>query len=390
MSDVEIRGPGDEVGWPSVEDAVPTDSGGPDARRGFDFQDEVAVGILIEMMEDPSILRIQCETHDDTVILRDLGNELLNACYVQVKGSQRAKHLSFADLCQREGGAPGSSLFEYSLGKDRHAEAGTFRIFTVRPLTDDLELLTYELSSAHRLPGDQAYEKLVKSLDDRFEGLLSPKGNGAGYWVSNCSWSAGLDEGGMCLKNTVNLLKLSKQLGFSIVIDHAELLLCELRRMVKEASAFKWVPDKAKKIFHREKVLTWLVQKLDEIRHGSSAPAGGKLRGKMNAVVLPEDVIGLALELRRHYSEVSRTQKYQSDEGQAELRRRVEAEIITLRAKHTAGLLECTPSQFHALCLAKMDEINQSRPGNLTDQSAYLKGCMYDIADRCLLKFEGA
>ena len=42
---------------------------------------------------------------------------------------------------------------------------------------------------------------------------------------------------------------------------------------------------------------------------------------------------------------------------------------------------------FHALCLDRMDAVNAERGPAAEDYSSFLKGCMYDIADRCLLKF---
>ena len=43
--------------WPSVDDAKPIEEGGPDARKGFNYQDEIAVSFLLDMMEDQSIVK---------------------------------------------------------------------------------------------------------------------------------------------------------------------------------------------------------------------------------------------------------------------------------------------------------------------------------------------
>jgi hypothetical protein len=50
------------VSWPSIDDAKPGEEGGPVARSGFNYQDEIAVGFLIEMLENQSLLKVHCET----------------------------------------------------------------------------------------------------------------------------------------------------------------------------------------------------------------------------------------------------------------------------------------------------------------------------------------
>jgi hypothetical protein len=58
---------------PSVDDIKPDEEGGPIARAGFNYQDEIAVGFLIDLLENPSLLKVHCETHDDLVLVHDGG-----------------------------------------------------------------------------------------------------------------------------------------------------------------------------------------------------------------------------------------------------------------------------------------------------------------------------
>ena len=44
--------------WPSVDDAKPMEEGGPIARKGFNYQDEIAVSFLLDMMTDQSIINL--------------------------------------------------------------------------------------------------------------------------------------------------------------------------------------------------------------------------------------------------------------------------------------------------------------------------------------------
>jgi hypothetical protein len=124
-----------EAVWPSVDDdAAPEEQGGPTARAGFNYQDEIAAGFLIEMLETPALVRVHCETHDDILLVWSVVHaEIAVAEFVQVKSGEPDKLWSVADLCRREKGAAGSSLFEQSLGRDKHRETSRFRVVTVRP-----------------------------------------------------------------------------------------------------------------------------------------------------------------------------------------------------------------------------------------------------------------
>jgi Cap4 dsDNA endonuclease len=100
-----------QTAWPSIDDAKPNEEGGPIARAGFNYQDEIAVGFLIEMLETPTLLKVHCETHDDVVLVRQSSvSDKREAEYVQVKASAQDKLWSLADLCQRQLAKPGTSI----------------------------------------------------------------------------------------------------------------------------------------------------------------------------------------------------------------------------------------------------------------------------------------
>ena len=125
----------------SVEDFAPTEEGGPIARTGFNYQDEIAVGFLLDMLEDPSILKVHCETHDDIIRVSRSSSAQVVAEYVQVKGSEEDRYWSVADLCVKVKGKAGSSIYETSLERDKHSEQSLFRIVTLRPANQDLRIL---------------------------------------------------------------------------------------------------------------------------------------------------------------------------------------------------------------------------------------------------------
>jgi hypothetical protein len=48
--------------------------------------------------------------------------------------------------------------------------------------------------------------------------------------------------------------------------------------------------------------------------------------------------------------------------------------------------LDIDGAKFHSLCLDRLDTLSAEEDAD-NDKSAFMKGCMYDIADRCLLEF---
>lgn len=113
-----------------------------------------------------------------------------------------------------------------------------------------------------------------------------------------------------------------------------------------------------------------------------------KARRENERGTAPEPIIGLAKELRRDYAAVSRTSKYSSSGDDETLRSKVKSTVQSLQSSLHSGELNLNGTQFHSLCLTRMEQINESRPEGAPDRAAFLKGCMYDIADRCLLRFE--
>ncbi|MBE0581888.1 dsDNA nuclease domain-containing protein [Devosia sp.] len=376
------------VEWPSVDLAKPAEEGGPNARAGFNYQDEIAVGFFLEMLELPSLLKIHCETHDDIVLVRQ--GDTPAGCiaeFVQVKASEQDKLWSVADLCQRKKSKAGTSIFEGSLGRDKHNEIARFRLVTLRPVVTALEPLTLPLTAAARDVTSEEMVALNSELTSRFPDFTSPKGNVSLYWLRNCLWDQRHSEKSVQDDNLVRLVRHALKTGANILFEQAEILLQDLRLWAKTAGDAKWDKDPAKKIITRDQLLSWWESRIQDLIDGLSMAAGGKLADKMDDAQLPDELVGLALDLRRSYAAESRAPRY-LDPGDVErLQRRVQSEVMSLRARYVAGQIDVEGSAFHALCLDRMDEVNSERSAGEEDRSAFLKGCMYDIADRCLLRF---
>ncbi|NKM65660.1 DUF4297 domain-containing protein [Rhizobium leguminosarum bv. viciae] len=386
MTEAISTGVAEEV-WLSIDTAQPVEEGGPIARAGFNYQDEIAVGFLIDMLTNPALVKVHLETHDDIILVWEVIDGR-TAEYVQVKAGEEDKFWSVSDICQRKKAKAGTSIFEKSLGRDGYLEDSVFRLVTLRPVVADLKPLTFPRLSLGRPKSDSAdIIALAEDIDSRCSGFKSPKGRGAAFWLANCLWDHRDSERAIEKDNLLRLMRLAHQEGTSILFEPAEVLLLELRAKAKAAGSAKWMPDPSKKVITREELRNWWDERVADIVHGASTRSGGKLAVKMAEAGLPDEMTALAAALRRGYASEVRAPRYLDESDVDNLQSRVLSEVASLRARFLAGELDVDPVQFHSLCVSRMDALNAERGEMVADRSAFLKGCLYDITDRCLLRF---
>ena len=210
---------------------------------------------------------------------------------------------------------------------------------------------------------------------------------GTPYWLKHCFWDVRHSERDLASSNFDRLIRMSYAQGKALLPEHIDTLLDELRLWAKKAGGARWEPDRSVKIITRNQLLGWWAQRTTEILDGASATSGGKLRGKMRDATLGEDQVLMAVELRRDYAKTVRTSRYMESTSAQRLQSRVKSELASLRARFVAGQIPPDPVAFHSLCIHRMNVINSERSDDTEDQSAFLIGCMYDIADRCLHQF---
>jgi hypothetical protein len=183
------------------------------------------------------------------------------------------------------------------------------------------------------------------------------------------------------------MLRIAANEKKPLLCEHVDLLLDELRSWAKEVAGARWEPDRSAKIILREKLRGWWDNRTTEIVEGAKSPSGGKLARKMRDAALAEDQIRMAIELRSDYARTVRTSRYMEDETMQRLQSRVKSELASLRARFVAGEIVLDSTGFHSLCVSRMEAINSERPTGIADHGAFLFGCMYDVADRCLHQF---
>ncbi len=337
------------------------------------------------MLANPALVKVHLETHDDIVLVWE-EIDARTAEYIQVKAGEEEKFWSVADICQRKKAKTGTSIFEKSLDRDGYLENSLFRLVTLRPVVSALKPLTFPRSSQGRQSADADIVALAVEIEGRCPGFRSPKGRDAAFWLANCLWDHRDTERAVEKDNLVRLMRLAHQEGTSILFEPAENLLLELRARAKAAGAARWLPDSSRKIITREELRTWWQERLLDISQGATR-SGGKLALKMAEAGLPDEMTALAAALRRGYASEARAPRYLDESDVNNLQGRVLSEVASLRARFVAGELDIDPVQFHSLCLSRMDTLNAERGAMVEDRSAFLKGCLYDITDRCLLRF---
>ncbi|MBU4278196.1 MAG: DUF4297 domain-containing protein [Proteobacteria bacterium] len=374
---------------PSVREVAPDEEGGPLARQGLNYQDEIATGFLITMLEETSIIEVHCETHDDITVIHQIDNTgLQHTEFVQVKAHHENKLWSVADLCKRINRIPGTSILEKSFSHDKFIHQSQFRIVTLFPVNAELRVLTFPKNGPGRETDGADLNALKKNVAKRLPDIKSPRGNTIDYWLETCVWEVRESERAVQANNLIRLIKLSHDAGHVLLYEQAELVLKDIRSMVRKAGAARWVPDRDKKIFRREDFVEWWLKRNQDILDGASAPSGGKLRKKMEHANIPSHLINLAVDLRREYASEVRKPLYMASDQKKLLQRRVEAELMDLGSRYLTGKLEDDPSCFHDRCIQKMKSLNEERPDNTENQLSFLEGCMYDIVDRCFFRFD--
>jgi hypothetical protein len=370
---------------PSVDDLVPSEEGGPIARSGFDYQDEVGVSFLLDMVEDTTIQKVHFETHDDLVIVRAAEPSSI-AEFVQVKAGEINQLWTVAFVCKNENGT-GTSILERSLGRDSCREQSLFRLITLRQVASELKPLTFPRDAPGRQPTEPAVAALLEAFEDKKLACVSKKGNDVKFWVANCLWQERPDQSAIREMNFSRLMRLASRRGYSLFSEQSDQLLEDLRLWVKRAGAARWRSNRDEKIVTRVQICSWLDRRLAELRSGVASPSGGKLAGKMEEAGLSEDQVRMAVDLRLSYAKIVRTSRYMTTKNADKLQFRVKSELASLRARMMAGQLQLDGQGFHLLCLERMDTINSARRSDMDDQSGFIKGCMYDITDRCLHRF---
>lgn len=368
---------------PSIHALTPLEEGGAIARTGFLYQDHVAAGFCIQMLADPSLSEVWCETEDDVTLLWALSTSTLVE-YVQIKSDSPTQLWSIALLCS--GGAV-SSIVAKSLKHDRCSEDCCFRVLTRTDINHQLRPLLLPRDHADRGLGNLAMREIHQKVCEALGNTQSEKGRSASHWVADTIWEVGESERSIINANNLELERYLEKEGEPLFSDQRQELYDHILLRVQRASFPKWTNGGAAKKISSAAFRKWLLEEVNRLKGNSSAKGGENLARKMADANLPAATIENANRLRIGYRLHTLSPKYQQDGGLRSAELEVTAVMQELLSNLDAGNISETGAKFHARCLTALNEIKSAFPA--ADLS-FLQGALYTATDRCRHRFLSA
>lgn len=234
-----------------------TNAGGIAARRGFKYQDQIAVGFLLDMLLDPALMQVECEIDDDIVLVWT--DDLVE--YVQVK-SEEGRVWSTASLFgEADDGA--ASIADKSLARDKRAGSARFRLVTRRGVHVTLEILLLEHDNReHRA---EEIVELAEKLSRKRSRYRSPRGRSFADWVRALYIQRDVDSATLKVRLEMRILQMFEQVGLTPSALHAERIYKALLDLAIDAAEAP-ADQPGAKSFKRADLLDWWNRCIDEVR----------------------------------------------------------------------------------------------------------------------------
>jgi hypothetical protein len=371
----------------SVFDLPPLESGGVEARKGFDFQDHVAAWFCLEMMEDPTLGEVWCETLDDITLVWNLADGICIE-FVQVKSNELDQLWTVANLCEREttDNGAGKCILEKSLAQDRCSERCRFRIVTARPVKTELALLTTPHGVSERDATHEQFTILQKLLVSRVGTVQSENSHGYVFWIENTHWDVRHNTEYVRNDNRVKLARILYSNGVTLAPDQLEELYAKILKKVWDAGLAKSSTASIEKRIKRGDFSAWLISAANDAITPSAGPTAA-LERKMLDAGLAQDAFANAVEQIRRYRAEQLLPKYLALDDQRLAQGEVQAVLQGLRSKLDNGDLPDKGVEFHNQCLVDLESMRLGLPIDPKPARAFVQGCMYSIASRCLHRF---
>jgi len=371
----------------SIHDLPPPDEGGPIARSGFFFQDHVAAKFCLQMLLDPKLKSVRCETHDDVVLIWDAeGEDLVE--FVQVKGEEDDQLWTIAKLCQREKSASnkdgaGTSILERSLARDACSESTCFRLITVRDTHSELKILKLPRDHEGRSESAEPFQAVSKGVEAKIDGFKSAKENDFSYWLTRALWEVA-ETIALADANRLLLEQVLAKESLDLFPENRDRLYEELLMKVMSAARQRWQTGKAEKVISRESLRSWLRDAAQPYPGLTGSRVLGK---KLHDAGLPNEFED-ANALRMHFRQQLLTPTYLDIQHRDLIAEEVRATLHSLRSQLFLRRRDVDGPQFHAECIQALERISERLPAHVQcPPKAFLLGCMYEITTRCQHRF---
>lgn len=352
--------------------------GGTRARRGFSYQDHVAVAFLLDMLGNPSLQQVWCEVVDDITLLWSReGQELVE--FVQVKTDDHGQLWTVALLCERESKKSGTSLVERSLLRATCAEPCRFRLVTVVEFAPQLDPLRNQIGHPDRMPGTPALEKIVTTVQEKLADM--PKGaRDARFWVENAVVDArGIEE---AVRNA-SQIRIADFLSDAFGIGFPDQVRDVYGSLLTAAFNAAMAGGEDKKL-SRSQIQASIKGRATELKQ---PPTRGRLRSELEAIGLPPEMIDEIVWRRVEYGVVRRSSPYSASYDALEVTEAVQDVVHSLRLQYEARLLPDDPAQFHVRCLEAVRRLRETIPELVDVPPRQLEGALYDLVERGLHSF---
>ncbi|MUK25716.1 dsDNA nuclease domain-containing protein [Aliivibrio fischeri] len=180
-----------------------SDSGGPAALKGFEYQNFVAAYYVLSMLENKNLIKVRCEAVDDIDLV--YANKVE---YIQVKTTDKDSKWNAKEFAEAETYSvppqgrqrkyqtisKENSILHKSILCDKGESPSYFKIITPRDVTNALKYLKISLNV--RDEKTELRQPLLKTLtacveknrSRKLEAFKSPNGNDVEYWLDHAVW----------------------------------------------------------------------------------------------------------------------------------------------------------------------------------------------------------
>lgn len=367
----------------SIRNLIPLDISGRHARKGFNYQDHIAVGFCMCFMTNPDLKEIWLETHDDILLLWEIeGNSIVE--FVQVKAIDLPSRWSVPAICGS--GNSTDSIVKKLMDQDRCSEPVLFRIVSSYDVDTDVAVLKKGINSIERNAEVVKENELSAAIKKKLGDIKSPNGKNIHDWVQKCFWEKKADNiDDLISSNKIGLEKALEILGRPILSDQRDEIYQKMLSYCQSASSENMRSNPNCYKIKRQAYVDWLSTSIDSLY----TPSAGlqKLEEKLQkAKNVPSDYILNAKQLKWDYTGIRLRNDFIQASEISSLETVIHGELYKLKIALDNG--EEDEDHFHKVCTDKLDYLKDStafKNKNIPD--CVLTGYMYDLTSKCLHRF---
>lgn len=257
-----------------------SDSGGPAALKGFEYQNFVAAYYVLNMLEDKNLITVRCEAVDDVDVV--YANKIE---YIQVKTTDKDSKWNASEFADADTDivppqgrqrkdqtvSKEDSILHKSILCDKGSLPGYFRIITPRDVTDALKYLKISLNT--RREKTELRQPLLRKLNTCVErnrpkkltAFKSPNKNGVEYWLDHAVWEVIPNKELLEMRCTKLIRQSAHRKGIYLSENgDAERILCSLLvNLFDKGSASRVLKSINDKSYHRKDFIPWFEAEIE-------------------------------------------------------------------------------------------------------------------------------